>query len=80
MRMRAMAAQVTGRCSFAAMILAARWIRERMIGTWMERCCHPAIPHLHFVGFLCLGVLILARWRGPKIIHSPNSVTQETVT
>ncbi len=78
--MRAMAAHVTGRCSFAAMILGVRWIRERMTGTCMERYCQAAIPHLHVVGFFCLGVLILAWLRSPKILNSPNSVAKETVT
>lgn len=76
--LRAMVAHLTGRCVFVVMILAARWIRELMIGTWIERFRGEAITLLHAVGFFCLGILALAWLRSPKIFVSPNMEPKET--
>ena len=78
--MRAMVAHVTGRCAFVAMILGARWIRERVVGSWIERYRGVAPTLIHGVGFFCLGILILAWLRSPRIINVPDSAVKETVT
>lgn len=77
---RAMVSHVTSRFAFVTMILGARWIRERMTGTWIERYRDVAPTLIHGVGFFCLGILILAWLRGPRINNLPDSAAKETVS
>ena len=77
--LRAMAAHFTGRCVFAAVILAARWVRERMTGTWIEQYRREAGLLVHGVGVLCLAVLVLAWMRRPQLVDSSSLKSEEIV-
>lgn len=79
MMVRAMLAHGTGRIVFGMFFVAARCVRELLLGRWVERYRSEAITFLHGVGFFCLTVLILAWFCRPKLIESPDAKIEGTV-